>query len=85
MSDRNTVFVTPVAGYEIKMPAKVLKEVKNEGGYVTTSQGKYAQIHAYVGGKSTYIAPLHAAIREGRVAFKDGNTFNHSKSNLVVL
>jgi len=86
MSDKNIIFKTPVAGHEIKVSQKVLKEIRSEGGFVSTaSNGKYAQVFAYANGKTEYIAPLHTAIREGRVAYKNGNTLDNSKSNLVVL
>lgn len=85
MTDKNVVFTTPIAGYDIKLPQTVLKEVYGQGAYITTSKGKYAEIHAYVNGKAKYLAPLHSAIKEGRVSFKDGNYFNNTKSNLKLV
>ena len=86
MSDKNIIFTTPVAGYEIKMPSQALKDIRSEGGFISTSSnGKYAQVFAYANGRTEYVAPLHTAIREGRVAYKNGNTLDNSKRNLVVL
>lgn len=86
-SDKNVIFTTPVAGYEIKVSNKVLNEIRREGAFVSTSNnGKYASVFAYTpGGKTEYLGQLHTAIKEGRVAYKNGNTLDNSKSNLVVL
>lgn len=75
------------SGIKVKAPVAVLEEIQRAGYYITTSEGKYAQVMEYdkTTKRSRYIAPLSYFISDRVAGYKDGNGCNLIKSNLIMM
>lgn len=81
-----TTMTQPINRGTIKMPTNMFNEIYEDGYYVTTSNGKYPQVHYYdpSTGKPVYACTLANWIKGTSESYrpKDGDWRNQTLSNL---
>ena len=80
----NQTYVQTICMKEYTAPREVVNAIYENGGYITSSKGKYMEVHRCVNGKDTYEGSL-ASFVTGYYnnTFKDGNTRKVTLRNLT--
>lgn len=79
----NVTFVQPVCKKEYTAPSEVVHNLYENGMYVTSSKGKYMEVHRYVKGKDTYVGSLASFVKgTTKYSFRNGDTRQVTLGNL---
>lgn len=82
----NVTFVQPVCKKEYTAPAEVVRNLYENGMYVTSAMGKYMQVCRYVNGKSKYVGMLASFVKgTTKYSFRNGDTRTVTLGNLKAL